>query len=137
MAQPVKAVGGFFGEFKAFALKGNMIDLAVGVIIGAAFGKVIDSLVKHIFMPALSYVTPNQSYTEWHLGKLQVGLFLGELVNFTIVALAVFIAIVKVVGFLTRRRKQDENAAAEPKPVPEDIQLLTEIRDLLARNQRL
>src|SRR5437764_1757103 len=86
-------------EFKAFAFKGNVIDLAVGVIIGAAFGKIIDSLVKHIIMPLVSILLPGeQSYLDWKLiigGKpLPYGLFLGEVVNFLIVALALFIFIV-------------------------------------------
>ena len=134
--QPLRFAGGFLEEFKGFALKGNMVDLAVGVIIGAAFGKVVDALVKLIFMPALSYVIPNQGgYTAWALGRLQVGAFLAEVVNFAIVALAVFVAIHKIVGYLMRKRSADADAASAPKPVPEDVQLLTEIRDLLKRQQ--
>src|SRR5579872_6658798 len=77
----------FWDEFKAFAFKGNMIDLAVAVILGGAFGAVINSLVKDIIMPALAYVLPgNQEYTKWTIGSaakpVHVGTFLGEIVNF-------------------------------------------------------
>src|SRR5262245_10136018 len=81
------------GEFKQFAFKGNVIDLAVGVVIGAAFGKIIDSLVKHIIMPIISIILPaQQGYLAWNWvvrGKeVPYGLFIGEVVNFLIVALA-------------------------------------------------
>ena len=94
----------FWDEFKNFAFKGNMIELAVGVIIGTAFGAVVNSLVKNVIMPALSYIIPNQQgYKEWHLGLVKYGEFMGDILNFLIVAAAVFFMIVKVVGFLTRK----------------------------------
>src|SRR5207245_10680878 len=99
-----------WSEFKSFAFKGNMIDLAVAVVIGAAFGAVVNSLVKDIIMPVLSYVIPNQGgYLAWHVGRLKIGVFLSEVLNFLIIALAVFITIVKVVGYLMRK-------AAPPAP---------------------
>src|SRR5262245_55051340 len=77
-------------EFKAFALKGNMIDLAVAVVIGAAFSGVVNSMVKNLIMPIVSYVTPSKGgYEEWHLGKVAIGLFLSDVLNFLIVAVAV------------------------------------------------
>jgi len=102
-------------EFKAFALKGNMIDLAVAVIIGVAFGAVVKSLVDHIIMPLLSYVAPGKDggYTTWHIGRVQIGLFLAEILNFLIVAAAVFIMIVKVLGYLIKLGSKRE----EPGPV--------------------
>src|SRR5262245_32318208 len=98
-------------EFKAFAFKGNVIDLAVGVIIGAAFGKIVDSLVKHIIMPLIATIMPtDQSYTawKWTINGIEVpyGLFLGEVLNFLIVALAVFLFIVKFLGWLMKLRKE-------------------------------
>ena len=91
-------------EFKAFAIKGNMLDLAVAVVIGAAFGQIITSLVQDIIMPIVSYVMPaNMEYTEWKVGKLHIGKFIGAIVNFLIVALAVFIVIVKLVGSMVKR----------------------------------
>ena len=105
---------GLWQEFRNFAFKGNMIDLAVAVVIGAAFGAVVNSLVKDMIMPLLSYVIPNQGgYLAWHIGRLRMGQFLSEVLNFLIIALAVFIAIVKVVGYLMRR-------AAPPPPGTKD-----------------
>jgi large conductance mechanosensitive channel len=124
------------GEFKQFALKGNVIDLAIGVIIGAAFGKIVDSLVKHIIMPLVSVVVPGKgSYLEWKWvidGKeVPYGLFLGEIVNFLILALVLFIFIVKFLGWVMRTKK--EEVAAPPPPPTKDQELLAEIRDLLKR----
>ncbi len=120
--------------FKQFAFKGNVIDLAVGVIIGAAFGKIIDSLVKHLIMPLISVLVPTeQGYLTWKWvinGKdIPYGLFLGEIVNFLIVALALYLFLVKFLSWVTRAKK--EEAAAPPAPT-KDQELLTQIRDLLA-----
>lgn len=131
-------------EFRNFALKGNVIDLAVGVIVGAAFGKIIDSLVKHIIMPTLGVLLPGeQGYLGWKLivaGKeIPYGLFLGEVLNFLIVSLALFIFIVKFLGWVMKARKEEEQAAAPaPEPVPaltKDQELLVEIRDLLKKDK--
>jgi large conductance mechanosensitive channel len=118
----------FASEFKAFALKGNMIDLAVAVVIGAAFGKVIDSIVKNVLMPLISYVTPSTDFSEWQLGKVKIGLLLNDVISFVIIALAVFITIVKLVGWFTRQR---EKPAEQIPPMSKEEILLTEIRDLL------
>ena len=103
------------------------------MIIGAAFGKIIDSLVKHIIMPLVSVLLPGkQGYLDWKWvinGKeVPYGLFLGEVVNFLIVALALFLFIVKFLGWVMRAKKEEE--AALP-PLTKDQELLTEIRDLL------
>jgi large conductance mechanosensitive channel len=132
---PAKKAFSLFEEFKAFAFKGNVIDLAVGVIIGAAFGKIIESLVKNLIMPLISLLIPGeQGYLQWKWvvgGKeIPYGLFLGDVVNFIIVALALFIFIVKFLGWMMRLRK--EEVAAVP-PLSKDQELLTEIRDLLKR----
>ena len=124
-------------EFKNFALKGSVIDLAVGVIIGAAFGKIVDSLVKHILMPLVSLLLPGeQGYLGWKLvvGSKEVpyGLFVGEAVNFLIVALALYLFIVKFLGWVMRARKEE---AVSPPPLTKDQQLLIEIRDLLKGQQ--
>lgn len=105
-------------EFKTFAFKGNMIDLAIGVIIGAAFGKVISSLVGDIFMPLIAAIMPNdKGYQElsWVINGSEVkyGLFIGALVDFLLVALAVFLVVVKIVqGSL--KRAAPAPAPAEP-----------------------
>jgi large conductance mechanosensitive channel len=129
---PTRKAFSLFEEFKDFAFKGNVIDLAVGVIIGAAFGKIIDSLVKHIIMPLVSILLPsNQGYLDWKWvidGKeIPYGLFLGEVVNFLIVSLALFLFIVKFLRWVTKAKKEE----AAPLPLTKDQELLTEIRDLL------
>jgi large conductance mechanosensitive channel len=134
---PAKTALTLVDEFKAFALKGNVIDLAVGVIIGGAFGKIVDSLVKQIIMPLISIVLPGkQGYLDWQWDiegkKIPYGLFLGEVVNFLIVALALFLFIVKFLGWLMHTRK--EEVAAAP-PLTKDQELLSEIRDLLKQHQ--
>jgi large conductance mechanosensitive channel len=132
---PTKQAFSLLEEFKAFAFKGNVIDLAVGVIIGAAFGKIVDALVKGIIMPLVGVLLPGeQGYLGWKWvinGKeVPYGLFLGEVVNFLIVALALFIFIVKFLGWVMRAKK--EEVAALP-PLTKDQELLTEIRDLLQK----
>ncbi|WP_111893037.1 large conductance mechanosensitive channel protein MscL [Acinetobacter sp. MB5] len=138
-------------EFREFAVKGNMIDLAVGVIIGGAFGKIVDSLVKDIIMPIITAITgggvdftqkfivlgnnPNnlQSLAELQKAGVNVltyGNFLTILINFIILAWVVFI-MVKLINRL--RRKQEAEAAPAPVATPEDIQLLREIRDELKK----
>jgi large conductance mechanosensitive channel len=116
-----------------FAFKGNVIDLAVGIIIGAAFGKIIDSLVKQIIIPLVSLLIPSQQgYLGWKWvidGKeVPYGQFLGEVVNFLVVSLALFLFIVKFLGWVLKARKEETVA---PLPLTEDQELLTEIRDLL------
>lgn len=120
-------------EFKTFALKGNVIDLAVGVIIGAAFAKIVDSLVKHIIMPTVGLLLPSQQgYLGWKVvvGAKEVpyGLFLGEVLNFLIIAFALYLFIVKFLGLLVRKKQAE---AAQPAPPSPQEQLLAEIRDLL------
>lgn len=127
-----KKVSGLLEEFKNFALKGNVVDLAIGVIIGAAFGKIVDSLVKHIIMPLISLILPGeQGYLSWKWvvnGKeVPYGLFVGEIVNFLIIALALYIFIVKFIGMVMKQK-----AEAPPAPT-KDQELLTEIRDLLKK----
>jgi large conductance mechanosensitive channel len=133
MEQVRKRAFSMLEEFKQFALKGNVIDLAIGIIIGAAFAKIVDSLVKHLIMPLLSVVLPaEQSYLGWKWvinGKeVPYGLFLGEVVSFLILAFALYLFIVKFLGFLIREKKAE---AAAPPPPPRSEELLAEIRDLL------
>lgn len=132
-----KKASEMFNEFKGFALKGNVVDLAIGVIIGAAFGKIIDSLVKHIIMPLISVIMPGeQGYLAWKCvidGKeIPYGLFIGEIVNFFIIALALYIFIVKFIGMIIKSKKEE---AADPPPPTKEQELLTEIRDLLKNKQ--
>ena len=121
---PKPKVSALVEEFKNFALKGNVVDLAIGVIIGAAFGKIIDSLVS-LIMPG------EQGYLAWKWvvnGKeIPYGLFIGEVVNFLIIALALYIFIVKFIGIIEKSKE-----AAPPAPT-KDQELLAEIRDLLKK----
>jgi large conductance mechanosensitive channel len=100
----------FLDEFKAFAFKGNMVELAVAVVIGGAFGKVIDSLVKSVLMPLVSYLVPTSGgdYRTWTLGRIEIGAFLGEFINFLLIALAVFLAVVKLTQVLTKGKNASE-----------------------------
>lgn len=123
-------------EFKAFAFKGNVVDLAVGVIIGGAFGKIVDSLVKNVIMPFVGSLLPgDQGYLGWKFvinGKdIPYGLFIGEVVNFLIVAAAMFVFIVKFLGFIMKSKTAEE--AAPPPALTKDQELLSEIRDLLRK----
>ncbi len=125
-------MGKLWQEFKAFAFKGNMIDLAVGIVIGSAFGKVVESLVKNIIMPLVSLIIPaQQSYQNWSFGladkQVPYGQFIAEFVNFVLIAFAVFIFVVKLIGWLTTAKKE----VPPPPALTKDQELLSEIRDLL------
>jgi len=107
---------GLMREFRGFAFKGNMIDLAVAVVIGTTFKSVMDSLVKNVVMPALSYIVPTEGgYRAWRVGNIEIGLFLGELVNFLIIAAAVFVFAVKLMGML--RKKPAPEASSRLCPI--------------------
>jgi large conductance mechanosensitive channel len=128
-------------EFKNFAFKGNVVDMAVGVIIGAAFGKIVDSLVKNILMPVIGLLTPgDQGYLGWKLAvgakEVPYGLFIGEIVNFVIVAFALYLFMVKFMGFLMAQKSSPDATPPAPPPETADQVLLREIRDLLASQKR-
>ena len=116
-------------EFREFAIKGNVVDLAVGVIIGAAFGKIVSSLVEDIVMPAIGSVgRVDFKSLMWQVGEAKIlyGKFLQTCVDFMIIALSIFLA-VKAINYL-RRLEKDQPPAATP---PRQEQLLEQIRDLL------
>jgi large conductance mechanosensitive channel len=131
----------FMSEFKAFAMRGNVIDLAVGVVIGAAFGKIVASLVDNIIMPPLGVVIGNVDFSDLVIkigtpvadakgvitggAIIKYGVFLNTIIQFTIVAIAIFL-VVKLMNRLTHKQE-----AAPPPPPPPEVVLLTEIRDLL------
>jgi large conductance mechanosensitive channel len=93
----------FLKDFKAFALKGNVIDLAVAVVVGGAFGKIVSALVSDIIMPLVGKLLPNQEWRTWQAGGLKLGDFLGAVVDFFIIALVLFIVVVKVMGALQKK----------------------------------
>ncbi len=123
----------FVAEFKAFAMRGNVVDLAVAVVIGAAFGKIVASLVENIVMPLVGILVGGVDFTTMSTtigdAVISYGVFIQSIFDFTIVALAVFMAI----KALSKLQKAEEAAPAAPAPTPEDIQLLREIRDSLRK----
>lgn len=134
---------GMMSEFKEFAMRGNVIDLAVGVVIGGAFGKIVSALVDKIIMPPLGLLIGGVDFSDWAItlkaasmdaaGKeipavaIGIGDFLNALVQFVIVAFAIFLMI-KAIN--AAQRKQEAAPAAPPEP-REEVKLLTEIRDAL------
>jgi large conductance mechanosensitive channel len=133
--EPTKKAFSLFEEFKQFAFKGNVIDLAIGVVIGAAFGKIVESLVSHLIMPLVGLLGPKDlGYKDWKLviggQTFAFGLFLSDVVTFLFTALVLWVFIVKFLGWIMRTKKEE---AAAPPPLTKEEQLLTEIRDLLAK----
>lgn len=127
---PARHVRSLYEEFRQFAFKGNAVDLAVGIIIGAAFAKIVDSLVKDIIMPSVGLLLPgDQGFRDWKLTlngqSVPYGLFLAEVVNFLIVAAALFLFVRKFLGWALRSKEQ------APPPPTREQELLAEIRDLL------
>lgn len=136
----------FIQDFKAFALKGNVVDMAVGVIIGGAFGKIVTSIVNNIIMPPIGVLTGGMDFTDLKLVlkdavkkgdqvvseavTINYGQFIQDVVDFLVIAFCIFL-MVKGVAALSRKK---EEKPAEPAPAPEpsaEEKLLTEIRDLL------
>ncbi len=138
----------FIQEFKEFALKGNVVDMAVGVIIGGAFGKIVSSLVADILMPLIGLAIGGMDFKDMKCVLqaavkdgdriikpeivLAYGNFIQVIIDFIIIAISIFV-VIKVVTRLSELRKKE--VAEEPAAPPEDVQLLTEIRDLLKAQQ--
>jgi len=139
-------------EFREFAMKGNVIDLAVGVIIGAAFGKIVDSLVKDLIMPVVSRIFGGLDFSNWFImlasppagyngpmtydaltkagvPLLAYGNFITVALNFIILAFVIFLMVKQI----NRLKREPPPAPAAPPPTPEDVLLLREIRDALKR----
>ena len=155
MANPKDKAKGFIDEFKAFITKGNVIDMAVGVIIATAFGKITTSLVNDVVMPAIGYFIGASDLSKYNIvlqpevlneaGEvvtppvaIGIGTFLSTIVDFLLVALVVFIFLKVLLGTKAKmealRKKEEEEAAAEEEAPAEpsaEEKLLTEIRDLL------
>jgi len=134
MALPTDKALSLFEEFKNFAFKGNVIDLAVGVIIGGAFGKIVTSMVDNLIMPLVGVILPgDKGYENWAITigekTIPYGKFIGDVVSFLILAAALFFFIVKFLGWLMKS-KAAAAPAAPPAPT-KDQELLMEIRDLL------
>ncbi len=137
---------GMMKEFKEFAMRGNVVDLAVGVVIGGAFGKIVSALVEKIIMPLTGFLTQGKSVADLKYqltlpegiaegikpAEIGYGAFIQATIDFLIVAFAVFLMVKLINSMRARFEKQPE--AAEASPPPEDIALLREIRDALQRN---
>ena len=124
---------GFIKEFKEFAMKGNVMDMAVGVIIGGAFGKIITSLVDDVLMPLIGTVTGGVDFTNLTIkvgdASVNYGTFIQNIIDFLIVAFCIFLMIK---GMNKLSKKKEEEPAPAPEPTNEE-KLLGEIRDLLAK----
>jgi large conductance mechanosensitive channel len=112
-------------EFKAFVAKGNVVDLAVAVVVGGAFSRIVTAFVDGVVMPLVSYVLPaNTQWEAWTLGKLRIGTVLGATVNFLLIALVVFLVLVKLLGALMKRRQEEVPAAPDTKVCPECLEAI-------------
>ena len=130
----------FISEFKEFAVKGNVVDMAVGVVIGGAFGKIVTSLVGDVIMPIVGVITGGANFSDMKfiikeaVGEtpavsINYGAFIQNIIDFTIIAFCIFVAI-KAINKLKREKPTEEEAPAEPS---EDVLLLREIRDSLKK----
>ncbi|HYD80334.1 MAG TPA: large conductance mechanosensitive channel protein MscL [Paucimonas sp.] len=141
---------GMMQEFKAFAIKGNVVDLAVGVIIGGAFGKIVDSLVQDIIMPLVGKLIGGLDFSNYYLplnnqgmhltlaeakkagAVFAYGSFLTIVINFLILAFVIF----QMVRAINKARSEEPAPAPAPAAPPEDVQLLREIRDALVQRRQ-
>ena len=141
----------FFAEFKTFAMRGNVMDMAIGVVIGAAFGKITTSIVNDIIMPLIGLVIGGIDLTQWNIllkpeildeagnvaqaaVTLGIGNLLAVILDFIIVAFAMFLLVKAMNKLASLKKKEEEAPAEEEEPKPTSEELLTEIRDLLKEN---
>jgi large conductance mechanosensitive channel len=136
----------FLKEFKEFAMRGNVVDLAVGVIIGAAFGKIVTSLVNDVIMPPIGYITGGVDFSDKKLilkhgnpaikveeVSIHYGNFINSIIQFLIVALCIFL-VVKTINSLKKNEAEVTAVSTPPTPSKEEV-LLTQIRDILAEKR--
>lgn len=143
-------MGKFLSDFKEFALKGNVIDMAVGVIVGGAFGKIVSSLVNDIMMPVITLITGNPGYANLKYVvreatpaadgvaaaeevAINYGMFIQNIVDFFIIAISIFVALRLAMKL---KKKEAEPAPEAPAPPTKEEELLTEIRDLLKEQKK-
>ena len=137
----------FFAEFKTFAMRGNVMDMAIGVVIGAAFGKITTSIVNDIIMPLIGLVTGGIDLTQWNIllnsaaveagadpVTLGIGNLLAVILDFIIVAFAMFLLVKAMNKLASLKKKEEETPEEDPKPTSEELR--TEIRDLLKEQQK-
>lgn len=139
----------FFAEFKTFAMRGNVMDMAIGVVIGAAFGKITTSIVNDIIMPLIGIITGGIDLSQWNIVlnpaavaggadevTLGIGSLLSVILDFIIVAFAMFLLVKGMNKLASLKKKEEEAPAPEEDPKPTSEELLTEIRDLLKQQQK-
>ena len=142
----------FFNEFKEFAVRGNVMDMAVGVVIGTAFGKITTSLVNDVFMPLIGLIiggidlgqlnivlkpeTVNAAGETVAAVTLGIGTFLSTIIDFILVAFVIFLMVKAINQFHKLGKKKEEEPAPAEEPKPTSEELLTEIRDLLKEQQK-
>ena len=141
----------FANEFKEFAVKGNVVDMAVGVIIGAAFGKIVTSLVNDVLMPVIGYFTGGVNFSDhrWVIQKavndasgavitpevaVSWGAFVQTVIDFIIIAFCIFVMVKFIMNL--KRKKEEAPAPAAPAEPTEEVKLLTQIRDLLEKESK-
>ena len=142
---------GLFGEFMTFIKRGNVVDMAVGVVIGAAFGNIVTSLVNDIIMPLVSLLTGGVDFTNWFVAldgetyatladaqeagaaTLNFGNLISVILNFIIVAFCIFLVVKAMNKFMKKKKEEKEE---EPAKKPDDVVLLEEIRDLLKKKNK-
>ena len=120
-----------FQEFKEFAMRGNVLDMAVGVVVGSAFTAIVTSIVQNLLTPLLGLLIPDSTFAEWAPCGFGIGAVINSIITFLITAFVVFL-LVKGVNKLTHLKKQEEEPQEPEEPkAPTTEELLTEIRDLL------
>jgi len=126
---------GILKEFKEFAMRGNVMDMAVGVIIGGAFGKIVSSLVDDVIMPVIGVLTGGVDFSKLSLmvgdAEVKYGMFIQNIIDFLIIAICIF-SMIKVMNSISAKKKEEPAPEAPAGPTQEE--LLTEIRDLLKKN---
>ena len=133
------------GEFKSFIARGNVIDIAIGMIIGTAFSKIVSSLVNDVFMPVLGLVLGSMNLSALKIVfiaaneaagvkevAMNIGMFIGAVIDFLLIALVLFL-LVKIINKFRDKKEKEKEKEPEAPPPSEEVQLLTEIRDLLRK----
>jgi large conductance mechanosensitive channel len=112
---------GLAQEFKSFALKGNVVDLAVAVVIGKAFGDIVSAFVADVIMPIVALILPTKAWAAWEVGGLKLGHLLAAVLDFLIIAFVLFIVVVKVMGMF---KKAEREPTPTTKPCPECLEVI-------------
>ena len=124
----------FLEEFKAFAMRGNVMDMAVGVVIGGAFTAIVNGIVDAIIKPIITLISGQTEFDKVTIGIFPIGTLISAIINFLLISFVVFWMVKVINGAMNKVHHKEEEPAAEPEPTKEEV-LLTEIRDLLKAQQ--